>query len=204
MHDQPQYNVLDLPSGLANEGGVDNIDSIGREDSINNGFNALRLFGVDNSLSPSFIALPRDRLAASKLCQVYLQNVDPIIKILHRPSLSKWMLEGATTYLGSSEDDYAVRALESAVCYTAAITMTEGQCQAAFQMTKSSIMAMRRRMCEDAIENASLLTTRDITVLQAFILYLVSISHWDCKLQLLLTYPRLVDDPKTKTPLSGR
>jgi hypothetical protein len=52
--------------------------------------------------------------------------------------------------------------------------MTEGQCQAAFQKTKSDVLAMRRKMCEDAIENAGLLTTRDMTVLQAFVLYLVS------------------------------
>jgi hypothetical protein len=203
MHDQPQYNGLELPSGLTNEGGVDNMASLG-ESSTNNGLTAFRLLGIDNSLSPSFISLPRDRLAASKLCQVYLQNVDPIIKILHRPSLSKWMLEGATTYLGSSEDDYAVRALESAVFYTATNTMTESQCHSAFQKSKSSLMAMRRKMCEDAIENAGLLTTRDITVLQAFILYLVSILHYDCKSRLSLTYPRLVDDLKTKIPLSGR
>ena len=204
MHDPPQYNALELPPDLTNEGGVDNMGSSGRDDPINNGFNALRLLGINNSLSPSFISLPRDRLSASKLCQVYLQNVDPIIKILHRPSLSRWMVDGAPTYLGSSEDDYAVKALESAVCYTAANTMTEHQCQAAFQKTKSSIMAVRRKMCEDALENAGLLTTRDMTVLQAFILYLVSTLRWDCKLQLPLTYPRLVDDPKTKTQLSGR
>ncbi|KAJ5497178.1 hypothetical protein N7463_009165 [Penicillium fimorum] len=174
MHNQPEYNALELPSSVANEGGEDNMGSFGRKNSISNGFNVLHLLGIGNSLSPSFISLPRDRLASSKLCQVYLQNVDPIIKILHRPSLSKWMLEGGTTYLGSSEDNYAVIALESAVCYTAANTMTEGQCQVAFQKTKSSIMAMRRKMCEDAIENAGLLTTRDITVLQAFILYLES------------------------------
>lgn len=124
------------------------------------------------------MSLPYDKLGASKLCQVYLQNVDPIIKILHRPSLSKWMLDGASTYLGSSEDDNSVRALASAVCYVAANTMTEAQCQAAFHQNKSNVTTVHRRMCESAFEKAGLLTMRDTTVLQAFILYLVRISHW--------------------------
>lgn len=82
--------------------------SLRRVDSVNNGIGGLRLLGADNSLSLSLISLPRDKIAASMLCQVYLQNVDPIIKILHRPSLSKWMLDGGQ-YLGSPDGHNSVR-----------------------------------------------------------------------------------------------
>ncbi|GKZ20149.1 transcription factor vrtR2 [Aspergillus brasiliensis] len=51
--------------------------------------------------------------------------------------------------------------------------MTEAQCQATFQQNKSSIVTVHRRMCESALEKASLLTTRDMMVLQAFMLYLI-------------------------------
>ncbi|KAJ5150769.1 uncharacterized protein N7500_010958 [Penicillium coprophilum] len=173
MHDPWKTNGLELCFGRVSEGGLE-INSLRRKESVSNGFSALGLLGIDNPLSLSFMSLPRDKLGASNLCQVYLQNVDPIIKILHRPSLSEWMLDGASTYLGSSEDDSSVRALASAVCYVAANTMTEAQCQATFQQNKSSITTVHRKMCESAFEKAGLLTTRDMTVLQAFILYLIA------------------------------
>ncbi|KAJ5138880.1 uncharacterized protein N7515_003728 [Penicillium bovifimosum] len=173
MYDPRITNGLELLFSQASEGGLET-DSLQRKETVSNGFSALSLLGIGNTLTPSFMSLPRDRLGASKLCRVYLQNVDPIIKILHRPSLSKWMLDGASTYLGTSEDNNSVRALASAVCYVAANTMTEAQCQATFQQNKSSITTVYRRMCESAFEKAGLLTTRDMTVLQAFILYLIA------------------------------
>ncbi|KAL4801096.1 hypothetical protein BDV19DRAFT_384112 [Aspergillus venezuelensis] len=136
----------------------------------------LRLLGIDNPLSPASTTLPRDRDAASKLCQIYLQNVDPIIKILHRPSLSKCMLDGSP-YPGASQEDHSDQALECAVCYAAANTMSEAQCQEAFKSSKASLVTMCRKICEDAIGRTGLLTTRNMVVLQAFILYLTSFTE---------------------------
>ncbi|RAK87880.1 hypothetical protein BO79DRAFT_174869 [Aspergillus costaricaensis CBS 115574] len=171
MHDPSVATDLEPSPGRASDRGL-KTNSL-RRNSVNHGPSTLGMLSIGNSLSPSFMSLPRDKLGASKLCQVYLQNVDPIIKILHRPSLSKWMLDGASEYLESSEDDIPVRALESAICYVAANTMTEAHCQATFQRSKSTIMAVHRKLCEGAFEKAGLLTSRDMTVLQAFILYLI-------------------------------
>ncbi|KAK2877750.1 hypothetical protein FQN49_001226 [Arthroderma sp. PD_2] len=142
-------------------------------DTLKSDIGALGLLGSSNPLYPSpKIIYHRDKVAIGKLCHIYLHNVDPIIKILHRPSIRKWMVDG-DKYLGYPEEHTSVRALESAVCYAAANSMTDSQCQAAFQASKSSIVAAHRRMCERAIESANLLTTRDMIVLQAFVLYLV-------------------------------
>ncbi|OJJ66698.1 hypothetical protein ASPBRDRAFT_59496 [Aspergillus brasiliensis CBS 101740] len=169
VHDPPKATDLERPSVKT--------DSLRNRELVNNnGLGTLGLLNIGNSLSPSFMSLPRDKLGATKLCQLYLQNVDPIIKILHRPSLSRWMLDGASTYLGIPEDSNSVTALASAICYIASYTMTEAQCQATFQQNKSSIMTVHRRMCESASEKASLLTTRDMMVLQAFMLYLVRVA----------------------------
>ncbi|KAL4958023.1 hypothetical protein BDW69DRAFT_204741 [Aspergillus filifer] len=161
-----QGNAVELHEDSTNDDGSDmasfNAGTIG----------TLRLLDIDNPLSPASTALPRDRDAASKLCQIYLQNVDPIIKILHRPSLSKCMLDGSP-YPGASQEDHSDQALECAVCYAAANTMSEAQCQEAFKSSKASVVTMYRKMCEGAIERTGLLTTRNMIVLQAFILYLV-------------------------------
>lgn len=108
-----------------------------------------------------------------QLCQVYLLNVDPVIKILHRPSLEKWMLQGQR-YLGFPERHAAVESLGAAICYVAATSLTETQSWARFHTTKSSIVARARRTCETTLEKSSPLLSPEVTTLQAFLLYLVS------------------------------
>lgn len=53
--------------------------------------------------------------------------------------------------------------------------MTENQCQTMFRADKSDIVTYYRVACERAFEQAGLITTNEITVLQAFVLYLVSL-----------------------------
>lgn len=111
-------------------------------------------------------------VVARQLCEVYLQQVDPVIKILHRPSLNRWMVQGEP-YLAYADGHPSVEALGSAVCYSAISSMTENQCSVMFHASKADLLAESRVACETAIGRAGLLTSRDITVLQAFILYLV-------------------------------
>ena len=80
------------------------------------------------------------------------------------------------SYLGYEEDHFSVEALRSAVCYSAICSMSEEQCQSVFHASKSIVAADYRVFSEGAIERAGLVTTNDITVLQAFVLYLV--SNW--------------------------
>ena len=141
-------------------------------DSVDGGVSILGLSG--SSYSPAAPHLFVTSQIARELCQIYLRQVDPIIKILHRPSLSKWMLEGQQ-YLRYPDGHPSVHAISSAVCYSAATSMPERQCQEMFQMEKARVVAECRKTCEAAIERSGLLSTRDITVLQAFILYLVGI-----------------------------
>ena len=112
------------------------------------------------------------KLFQKPLCHVYLQNVDPIIKVLHRPSIAKLMIQGEH-YLGYPDDHISVQAIRAAVSYAAASSLSETQCWLMFHTEKSSLVSGCRKACEFAVERANLLTTRDITVLQAFVLYLV-------------------------------
>lgn len=77
-------------------------------------------------------------------------------------------------YLGYSHGHQSVEALSSAVCYAAISSVTENKCRAMFNASKATLTAAFRATCESAIERSGLLTTRDSTVLQAFVLYLVS------------------------------
>ncbi|KAL2855957.1 hypothetical protein BJY01DRAFT_186605 [Aspergillus pseudoustus] len=117
--------------------------------------------------------LSQEKETTRQLCQVYLQQVDPVIKILHRPSVEKWMMQGEQ-YLGFPDGHVAVDALGSAVRFAAAASLTENQCWARFHMSKSTLVADTRRVCETALDRGGLLACPSITALQAFVLYLIA------------------------------
>lgn len=139
------------------------------------GDGGLRVLGLSgpSNLEIGWASIIEDKETTTQLCQVYLLNVDPVIKILHRPSVERWMLQGER-YLGFPERHAAVESLGSAICYVAATSLTETQSWARFHATKSSIVARARRACEAALEKSSPLVSPEVTTLQAFVLYLVS------------------------------
>ncbi|KAL1893288.1 hypothetical protein Sste5346_006464 [Sporothrix stenoceras] len=118
---------------------------------------------------PSLIL--HDRSLVSQLCKIYLYQVDPILKVLHRPTLEQHLMED-TPYLGYPEGHTSVVALDTAVMYVAINSMEEGQCRSLVGRDKSDLLAVTRQASEAALEKAGLLTTRDVTVLQAFVIYL--------------------------------
>lgn len=96
-----------------------------------------------------------------------------MVKVLHRPSIRNLMIHGGR-YLEYPVDHPSVQAIRFSVSYAAANSLTEKQCEGMFQTQKSNLVADCRKACESAIERSDILNTRDITVLQAFVLYLVS------------------------------
>lgn len=138
--------------------------------------------GGPSGVSSASAAQPE--ISTACLFQVYVEQVDPAIKILHRPSLSK-LMEKNEPYLTYPEGHVYVTALSAAVCYAAACSLTENQCRRMSQAGKLSIVTTLRRACERALEQADVLSTKDMTLLQAFVLYLV--SGLNSTRQLLLT-----------------
>ncbi|PKX89161.1 Zn(II)2Cys6 domain-containing transcription factor nscR [Aspergillus novofumigatus IBT 16806] len=137
------------------------------------GFHFLGL-SANNNQPHTWTPVLEDKEMTRQLCQIYLQQVDPIIKILHRPSVEKWMLHGER-YLDYPERHVAVDALWSAICYAAAASLTDDQYWAMFQRSRSSGIAEdSRRACEAALERSGLLVSPSITGLQAFVLYLIA------------------------------
>lgn len=121
----------------------------------------------------------------AQLCHVYNLQVDPIVKILHRPTLNAYLVD-SQKFLGYDLRHPSPAALRAAVCYAAVVSMTEEQCQATFSYSKLKILPEFRNACDVALNRAGLLTTADITVLQAFVLYLVSPAFLNTAISLLV------------------
>ncbi|RDW68155.1 hypothetical protein BP6252_09551 [Coleophoma cylindrospora] len=108
-----------------------------------------------------------------KLCLVYLQRVDPVFKILHWPSLHECLVD-QKPYLDYDRESPAVEALSAAVYYAAVSSLTDSQSVSLLDISKAVAIKHCQANCEMALEKADLIITEDLTVLQAFILFLVA------------------------------
>jgi hypothetical protein len=132
------------------------------------------------SNSPDESALLRSTTREIRLCDIYFRQVDPIIKVLHRPTVDRWLRRGQP-YLHYPQGHASTEALAWAVCYSAICSMTEEQCQTLIQQSRCAAIAAYQRACEKALDRAGYLTTEDIVVIQAFVLYVVRYCRRESK-----------------------
>jgi Fungal Zn(2)-Cys(6) binuclear cluster domain len=119
-----------------------------------------------------YLSLRPSRAVTAALCDIYLNHVDRIVKVLHRPSLKQHLLDGSP-YPTCRDSPAAENALDAAVFYAAVASMTDRQCHLLFQCPRADVLPEYQSACETALERADLMRTADMAVLQAFVLYLV-------------------------------
>lgn len=107
-----------------------------------------------------------------QLWQIYINNVNPLLKISHIPTLQPQVIEASTDLTCVSKP---LRALMSGICFTATNSMTDEEVRTTFGENKSAFMANLRENTEHALLSASFMKSNDIMVLQAYVLYLVSL-----------------------------
>lgn len=108
-----------------------------------------------------------------RLCDIFFRNVDPLFKILHRPSLQAFIRDGKP-YLDYEQDHQAPATLASAIYLCAVCTLDEVESQSMFNTSQKIIVAEFQKETESALAKADFVTTNDLTVLQAYIISLVS------------------------------
>ena len=105
-----------------------------------------------------------------KLWQIYLDNVDPLFKITHRPSLQARIVE-AVGDLGAI--DSALEALLFSIYCMALRSLDEEECMQAFGWNKDGFIAKYESICQLALSNANYMQTDSRDSLTALFLYLV-------------------------------
>ncbi|KAF3393437.1 Transcription factor vrtR2 [Talaromyces pinophilus] len=140
-------------------------------------FMGLSLGRLGHTLPHSLSIRPSPAVTTA-LCDIYLNQVDRIIKVLHRPSLKRHLLEGIP-YPAVKRSREAENALDTAVFYAAVASMTDRQCYNLFQCSRNEVLPEYQSACEMALERADLMRTTDMMVLQAFVLYLVATRAHD-------------------------
>ena len=102
--------------------------------------------------------------------QAYVTNVDPVAKILHKPSI-KILVSKANDDLNSI--DKPTEALLFAIYYAATISMTPEATVRDLGEDKKVLITRYKFAVEQALVRADLINTQDLVTLQAFVIFLI-------------------------------
>lgn len=108
-----------------------------------------------------------------QLWQIYLNNVNPLLKLTHTPTLQVRIIEAGANL------DKVSRPLEALMfsIYLMAITsIDEDECQTTFNESRMSLLAKYQWAAQQALLNAGFMRSPDLTLLQAYLLYLVRLN----------------------------
>ncbi|KAI9873491.1 MAG: hypothetical protein M1823_007907, partial [Watsoniomyces obsoletus] len=140
---------------------------------------------IPNQLPQSyFVAGPPDLFAAIDgtfkqptsqhiefLYSSYMRNVDAPLKILHGPSLRRYLIEGADT-LDCSPGPSGWEALRIAFFFITATSLSAEECLEHLGEEKNFLVSRLRSSTEIALAQANFVVSEDMSTLQALVLYL--------------------------------
>jgi hypothetical protein len=108
-----------------------------------------------------------------RLWQLYLENVNPLLKVTHTPSLQGHIIEAASNVLNIRP---SLEALMFSIYCMSVLSLTVDDCQAMFGSSKVDLLTRYRFGCQQALSNCGFLRSNDRDCLTALYLYLVSVS----------------------------
>lgn len=136
---------------------------------------------ASDALSGAFLGLPQNLLNfhpcaahAKVLWQAHIENVEPICKVLHIPTVATVVENGSQHPYYLSKADECIL---FAIYHFAVVSLSEEDCQQKFGQSRETLRIRYHNALRQALINASFLRTTQIPVLQAFVLYLISTRH---------------------------
>ncbi len=108
--------------------------------------------------------------------EIYKENVDPLIKIFHRPCAEETILEA------SQNLDHVSKPLEVmmfAIYFAVVTSLSAEECMTLFAFEKQAGLKKYRFAFEQALARASFLSTQELVVLQSFALFLNCVRRYD-------------------------
>ncbi|KAL3479614.1 hypothetical protein BJX99DRAFT_66650 [Aspergillus californicus] len=118
---------------------------------------------------------PTPSVLTPRLLQIYTAQVNPIFPILQCTSLWSLATPGGS-YLSYTANHPAPRALACAISYMTITTLSNEQCVREFNTPRNMLLNTHRGLTDLALDQADYINTDDLAVLQAFVLFLISIQ----------------------------
>ena len=107
---------------------------------------------------------------------IYQENVEPLIKAVHVPSTEKIFRDTRKNHDQLSPGD---EALVWAIYYAAITSLDPDEVMSNLGEKKDEVLIKYRFAVEQALSKANFLNTSDMTVLQAFVIFLVVVRRQD-------------------------
>ncbi|OGM43342.1 putative C6 transcription factor [Aspergillus bombycis] len=147
--------------------------------------------GVDDQAAPVAMDLPVDDLisgsllrvskslsgyhppypGAMKLWKIYVQNVEPLCKVLHIPTTTEMIEIVSQHSIGATQ---AQECLVFAVYHLAVYSIADEDCIREFEEPRAVLMSKYQYATQQGLINASWLKTTELQVLQAYVLFLIA------------------------------
>lgn len=128
-----------------------------------------------------------------KLWQIYSENVAPLLKVTHTPTLQTELIDAVADMTNVRP---TLEALLFGIYSTAVRSLDDAQCLTLFGAPKRDLCTSYQFGCQQALLNCSVLQTSDRECITALYLYLVSVLFVTVIALRLATYfPRLPSDP---------
>lgn len=131
------------------------------------------VFGF-SSQSASLLSLHSTPKHIGMYWEVYKDRVDPLVKVLHIPSVEPNILNAAVNLAHVSK---AFETLLFSIYYGAVTSLSDTDCRAKFGEGKDTLLNRYRFAVEQALARANFLTTQEIVVLQAFVIFLICLRR---------------------------
>jgi hypothetical protein len=145
---------------------------------------ALPSFGVPLLNSEPEVGVNHDHqlqpLQVRALWVLYKENVAPIIAMLHKSTIEPMII--AASAQTESSLPIAFEALVQAICFSAIVSATPEQCLFILGRDRDVCIRTSRLAVEQALARANLISTPDIKVLQAAVLFLLCLRWLDPRL----------------------
>ena len=127
------------------------------------------LFGFERD-NIDLTATHPDVLQIFRLWQVYLDNVNPVLKVTHTPSLQGRIIQAAANL---QEVDPTLEALMFGIYCTAILSLTPEECESIFGESKQVLSTRYQFGSQQALLKCGFLQSNDCECLTALYLYLV-------------------------------
>ncbi|KAE8145466.1 fungal-specific transcription factor domain-containing protein [Aspergillus avenaceus] len=133
------------------------------------------LFGF-YSLSHSLRNLHPPSSQISLFWEIYLENVAPLIPVVHKPTVKQLFRNAA-----ANPDllDKNSEALLLSMYYVSVVSLTSEQCLSLLGEDRDTLVSRYRFAVEQALSKANLLNTQSLMLLQAAVIFLIAVRRED-------------------------
>ncbi|KAB8266040.1 fungal-specific transcription factor domain-containing protein [Aspergillus pseudonomiae] len=129
------------------------------------------LFG-SCSTNVDISTLHPDQVQIFRLWQVYLDNVNPLLKVTHTPTLQPRIIDAAGDVANISP---TLEALMFSIYCVSIMSLGEDECRAIFRTPREDLLKKYQFACQQALLKCGVFRTSSVECLAALYLYLVSV-----------------------------